>query len=320
MILTSEQLWKGGIILSKHTSSDQLFAFGTVVLWASAFVFTKVALTYFTASSLGVLRYLSASVVLILIAVVKKIGLPQAKDIPKFFLSGAMGFTFYMVTFNKGSQTLSSSTGSIIIATVPIMTALFARVLFRERIRLLGWVAIAIEFTGILILTLWNGVFSINSGVFWMFGAALLLSGYNLTQRQYSKKYTAFQSTAYSIFAGTLLLLIFLPEAVPQIINAPVHQIFIIIYLGIFPSAVAYVWWTKALSLAKNTSDVTNYMFVTPLLSMLLGYIVIMEVPNISTCLGGSVILFGLILFSIVNRKEKIMIASEKNQLKANSH
>jgi drug/metabolite transporter (DMT)-like permease len=304
--------------LGKHTSSSQLFAFGTVVLWASAFVFTKVALTYFTSASLGVLRYLSASVVLLIIAAVKKIGLPQVKDIPKFFLSGAMGFTLYMVTFNKGSETLSSATGSIIIATVPVMTALFARFLFKERIKILGWVAIAIEFSGILILTLWNGVVSINSGIFWMFGAALLLSGYNLTQRQYSKKYTALQSTAYSIFAGTLLLLFFLPEAVPQIINAPLNQVLIIIYLGIFPSAIAYVWWTKALSIAKSTSAVTNYMFVTPLLSMILGYLVIIEVPNISTCLGGAVILLGLILFSIVNKKEKILSTAVADHLNVN--
>ncbi len=289
---------------SKLLASSHIYAFGTVVLWASAYVFTKVALGYFSSSALGLLRYLAASAVLIIIAVIKKIGLPETRDIPKFFLSGAMGFTLYMVTFNKGSETLTATTGSILIATVPIITALCARFLFQEKIRAAGWAAIGIEFCGVLLLTLWNGVVSINQGVIWMMCAAVLLSGYNLTQRQYSKKYTAFQSTAYSIFAGTLLLLFFLPDAVTQIAAAPVNQILVIIYLGIFPSAIAYVLWTKALSIAEKTSDVTNYMFATPLFSLLLGYIVIFEVPDISTFVGGAVILTGLILFSVVNNKK----------------
>lgn len=283
--------------------SSHCFALGTVVLWASAYVFTKVALTHFTPFSLGVLRYLAASVVLLLIGGIKKIGLPDLKDVPKFFFSGAMGFSFYMVTFNIGSQTLTSTTGSIIIATVPIITAFFASMLLKEKLKLRRWIAIFLEFVGILVLTLWDGVFSINIGIFWMFGAALLLSGYNLTQREYTKKYSAFQSTTYSILAGTILLLFFLPEAVPQIATAPLKQLLVIVYLGIFPSAIAYIWWSKALAIARKTSEVSNYMFITPLLAMLLGYVVILEIPDISTYVGGTIILFGLVLFNTSNKR-----------------
>jgi drug/metabolite transporter (DMT)-like permease len=131
-----------------------------------------------------------------------------------------------------------------------------------------------------------------------MFGAALLLSGYNITQRQYTKKYTAFQSTTYSIVAGSIFLSVFSPEAISQIIRAPLSQIFVVIYLGIFPSAIAYICWSKALSIAKKTSDVSNYMFVTPLLSLILGYIIIFEVPDTATYVGGAIILFGLLIFN----------------------
>lgn len=229
---------------------------------------------------------------------IKKTGLPDFNDIPKFILSGLLGFTLYMIAFNIGSKSLSSTTSSIIIATVPILTALFASVSLKEKLRALSWVAILIEFSGILVLTLWNGILSINIGVLWMFGAALLLSGYNITQRQYTKKYTAFQSTTYSIVAGSIFLSVFSPEAISQIIRAPLSQIFVVIYLGIFPSAIAYICWSKALSIAKKTSDVSNYMFVTPLLSLILGYIIIFEVPDTATYVGGAIILFGLLIFN----------------------
>lgn len=285
-----------------NCKSSHIFAFGTVILWASAYVFTKVALDYFTAFGLGFLRYFVAAIVLVIAATIKKIGLPDYRDIPKFILSGLLGFTLYMVAFNIGSTTLSSTTGSIIIASVPIITAGLAVVFLKERLKAWSWMAILIEFSGILILMLWNGVLSINIGVLWMIAAAVLLSGYNLTQRQYTKKYSAFQSTTYSIIAGSLLLLVFLPEAFSQIINAPLRQIFVVIYLGVFPSAIAYLWWSKALSIASKTSDVSNYMFITPLLSMILGYVIILEVPDISTYIGGSVILIGLLIFNYSQR------------------
>ena len=277
---------------------SHFYAICTVFLWASAYVFTKVALNYFTAFSLGFLRYFVASIVLIIAASIKKTGLPDFNDIPKFILSGLLGFTLYMIAFNIGSKSLSSTTSSIIIATVPILTALFASVSLKEKLRALSWVAILIEFSGILVLTLWNGILSINIGVLWMFGAALLLSGYNITQRQYTKKYTAFQSTTYSIVAGSIFLSVFSPEAISQIIRAPLSQIFVVIYLGIFPSAIAYICWSKALSIAKKTSDVSNYMFVTPLLSLILGYIIIFEVPDTATYVGGAIILFGMLIFN----------------------
>ena len=276
----------------------KLFAFGTVFLWASAFVFTKVALQYFTSSALGVFRYIVASITLLIIGYIKRIGFPATRDIPKFLFSGAVGFTLYMVTFNKGSETLTSATSSIIIAIAPVLTAAFSCFIFGERIKFKGWLSIGLSFMGILFLTLWNGIFSIDIGIIWMLGAAILLAIYNITQRQYVRKYTAFQSTSYSIFAGTVLLLIFLPEAVPQLVNADIKAYLVIIYLGIFPSAIAYIWWGKALTLAKITSEVTNFMFVTPVIAAVMGSIVISEFPSIETYIGGGIILAGLILFN----------------------
>lgn len=291
---------------------SRIYAFGTVLLWASAFVFTKVSLTYFTVSATGILRYIFASLFLLALALIKRIGLPRLRDIPKFVLSGGLGFTLYMITFNEASRLLSSATGSIIIATAPIMTVILARLLLKEKIRLAGWIAIVIEFIGILILTLWNGVFSANTGIFWMIGAAFCISGYNLSQRFYTKKYTALQSTTYSIFAGTILLLIYLPDAIPQLMAASAKQLAVIVFLGIFPSAIAYIWWSKALSLAEKTSDVTNFMFVTPLLAMIMGYLVIMEIPTAATFIGGSIIIIGLIMFNITYRKDsKVVKESE---------
>ena len=55
--------------------------------------------------------------------------------------------------------------------------------------------------------------------------------------------------------------------------------------------------WAKALMLAQKTSEVTNYMFVTPLLAALMGFLIMGEIPAWSTWLGGLVIFAGVLLF-----------------------
>ena len=225
------------------------------------------------------------------------------RELPRFTLSGALGFSIYLFIFNKGSETLTAATGCILIATAPIITALMASVVFRERLTRLAWIALWLAFLGVLVLMLWNGSVSINAGVFWMLGAALAISAYHVIQRLYANGYTSLQITAYSFFTATVMLAGFLPESIRQIESAPLSHVIAVSFLGVFPSALAYLLWAKALSFAATTSDVTKFMFLTPLLSFVLGYVVISELPGVETWIGGALILSGLALFHISGQR-----------------
>ena len=195
----------------------------TIVLWASSY----------SPTALSLLRYMFGAAALVIFGCIKRIGLPKLRDVPKFFLAGALGITVYMVAYNIGAQTLSGTTCSVVLAMNPVFTAILSHFLFREKIRFLGWVSIAIGFGGILILTLWNGALSINIGILWVLASALLFSGYNITQRQYSKDYTPLSTAIYSIVAGAIMLFVFLPELLPQLQAAPLEHTMIAAYLGL---------------------------------------------------------------------------------------
>jgi drug/metabolite transporter (DMT)-like permease len=222
---------------------------------------------------------------------------PARKDVPWFLLSGAAGFGLYMVIFNLGSRSVTASTGSVILATTPILTALLARIFYREKLRAMQYVAIGVSFTGVVVLTVLHGGFSGSSGIGYMFASALLVSIYNILQRRLTRTYTALQSTAISIFIGTLLLCVFLPGAIGEVSAAPPIQLVYVLILGVFSSAVAYCSWSKALSLAPHTSSVSNYMFITPFLTTLLGLWLAGEPVELSTVIGGALIISGLLLF-----------------------
>jgi drug/metabolite transporter (DMT)-like permease len=199
--------------------------------------------------------------------------------------------------FNIGSVTVTAATGSIIIATTPIITTLLARIIYKEKISVIQYIAIIIEFTGVGVLVLMNGIVSINTGLIWMLLSSLAVSIYNLLQRKLTQKYSAIQTAIISIWIGTIMLSVFLSGSVGEVKTAPLMQIIYIIILGIFPSAIAYVTWTYAFSKAKNASSVTNYMFITPLLTTVLGMVLAKEVPDLSTIIGGIIILTGMFIY-----------------------
>ena len=276
-----------------------VFAFITVTLWASSFAFTKISLEVFTVPVLSMYRFIFAGLFMLIFAIVKKIGLPAKKDIPVFILSAAIGFSIYQLVFNKGIDMLTSATACIVIAITPVITAIFARILFKEKIRAGGWIAIGICFFGIVVLMLWDGVLSINAGIFWMLIAAVFLAGYNLLQRNLTKRYTALQATSYSIVIGAVMLLVFMPfGGAQQAADAAMRHWLATAYLGIFPSAIAYLLWGKALSMAEKTSEVSNFMFIQPAIAMLLGFLIVFEVPTMGMYVGAAIIIFGLFLFS----------------------
>ena len=286
----------------KFRDSFHPYAIVTIVFWSLAYVLTRLTLQYFSAFSLGFLRYLVASAALAVMAVATKMQLPRKKDLPWFLAAGGGGFFFYMIAFNQGQATVTAAPGSVVIATVPVITALFARFVYAEKLAAHQWCAIAVEFAGVAVLTLMNGAFSVNTGLLWLFLAALALSLYNLLQRKLTKTYTALQASTYSILLGTCLLAVFAPSAIREVSRAPAVQYLYVAVLGICSSAVAYVSWAKAFSKAKKTSQVSNYMFVTPFLTSVLGFLLAGEVPDRATLIGGSIILLGVFLFNFGGR------------------
>lgn len=282
----------------KFKNSFHPYALLTIIFWSLAYVLTRLTLQYFSAFSLGFLRYVIASCALVIISVFIKMKLPHRKDILWFLAAGAAGFFLYMIAFNQGQAAVTAATASVVIATVPVITALFARFVYGEKLLAYQWIAIVMEFIGVVVLTLMNQAFSVNTGLLWLLVAALALSIYNLLQRKLTKTYTPLQASAFSIFFGTLMLAVFAPAAVDEIVRAPVVQYFYIAVLGICSSAIAYVSWAKAFSKAEKTSQVSNYMFVTPFLTSILGFFLVGEVPDLATLVGGAIILFGLVIFN----------------------
>lgn len=132
----------------------------TILFWFLTYVLTRLTLQYFSAFSLGFLRYFIASCTLLAVAIITKMKLPLRVDLLWLAASGGTGFFLYMIAFNQGQAMVTAYTCSVVLATVPVITALLARIFYQEKLRGFQWAAILIEFIGVILF----GVFIFNFG------------------------------------------------------------------------------------------------------------------------------------------------------------
>ena len=273
-------------------------------LWASAFPATRYALHYYSPVSLMVMRFVTASLTLGVIGLLKRIRPPKVKDLPMFAASGLTGVFLYSYLFNTGSVSVSAGVSSFIIASSPIFTLILTRIFLKEIVKPVCWVGVLISFCGLAAVTLTQVTeFSFDFGIFLVICAAISSGAYSTIMRGLTKSYTALEATTYTIIAGTLGTLLFLPVAIEEIPESNLIVNLIVVFMGVFPAAVAYLAWSYALAKAKKTAHVTVFTYLIPFVSALLAYVWLRETLSVFTFFGGLVIIAGMVLTNVFDRE-----------------
>jgi drug/metabolite transporter (DMT)-like permease len=274
----------------------------TVVLWASAFAGIRAGLQSYTPQSVALLRYLTASAVLLVYAVLTRMPLPRRRDLPGLALAGFLGFTLYNVALNIGEQSIPAGTASLIVASAPIYVALFATLALHERLKLWGWLGILLSFAGVAIVTIKPGAgLQISPSALLVLGAALTQAVYSVGQKPYLQRYSPLQFTACAIWFGTLFLLIFTPDLLRQLPSASSSSTQAVIYMGVFPGAIGYLGWSYVLSHIP-ASRAGSFLYMVPAAAIIIAWFWLGEVPAPSALLGGVLILAGIVLVNVIGK------------------
>jgi len=275
----------------------------TILPWSSVYPIIKNALQDFSPVHLVLLRFLVASAALLVYALATRMPLPTPQDWWPMLGLSLLGISIYHTSLSTGLQSVASGPAAILIACGPVFVALMSYFFMGERLSALGWLGIAIAFFGVALIAVGNhpGRFRFEPGALLILLAALATSVYFVFQRSLVRKYSALQFTVYSIWAGTLPLLVFLPGLSGELTKASAASVWSAVYLGIFPSAVAYMTWNYALSIAP-ASRVTSFLYVSPILAYLLAYLLRGEVPTALALVGGAVALVGVVVLNVLGK------------------
>ncbi|EOB9508056.1 DMT family transporter [Staphylococcus aureus] len=269
----------------------------TIILWASAFPMIKIALNDFSAESLSAFRLILATIILLPFVIIKKLPTPELRDIPVIFILGFCGFVIYHTALNFGETLISAGISGILVSTTPIFSSALAYIFLKEHFSKWNWLSSLVAFIGISIISISKDDYTtINVlGVFIILLASFSESLYFTFQKKYIEKYGFIAFTLYTIMASSPFMLIFIPEIINDIHGATFTSIVSVLYLAIFPTIIPYVLLAYIVK-SVGVSDATMSLYLTPIVSLLLSYLLLDELPTTLAIIGGIITLLGVSL------------------------
>ena len=284
-----------------------------LVLWASAFAGIRAGMRLDAAGQVGadgygpgelaLLRFGVASLVLAGFALARRMRLPDRSDLGHIALAGFLGISVYHVALNFGEVTVPAGAASLLIAAGPVFTALLSRLFLHERLSPAGWGGILLAFGGVTLISLGAGKgLHFPPGALLILLSALVTASYFILSKLAFRKYSALEFTCYSIWAGTVPMLVFLPRLLRAMPKAAPSATWGVLYLGVFPAAIAYILWNLALT-RLPASRLSSFLYLTPVLAMAIAWIWLGELPTALTLIGGAVAILGVIIVQLKGRE-----------------
>jgi len=275
----------------------------TLVLWASAFVAIRHLAGAFEAGSLSLGRLVVGSVCLGAFALSRGLPRPTGREWVSIVAIGVLWFGIYNVTLNAGEQEIDAGTAVMLIQVSPVLVALLAAVFLDERFTTYLGLGLALAFGGVALIATASGGSTDRSitGVVLCLVAAVVYSVSLVLQKPLVARLSALHVTWLACTIGAVVCLPFAGQLVDDVRDASATDIWWVVYLGVFPTAIAFTTFAFALSkMTASSLGVTTYL--VPPITIVMGWLFLDEVPPTMAYVGGALALVGV---AVARRKPR---------------
>lgn len=266
----------------------------TVVLWASAFVAVRHVGEEISPGALAFGRLLVGSLVLGVAVLTRPWRRPARADWGLLVVCGLLWFAAYNVGLNAAEQRVDAGTAAMLVNIGPLMIAVLAGLVLGEgfpRQLILGSV---VGFAGVVVIgtATSSGEFQALGVLFAVLAAAAYAVGL-VAQKPVLGRLPALQVTWIACTVGALGCLPFAPQLLTETAQAQSSTVGWLVYLGIFPTAIAFTTWAYALN-RTSAGRMANTTYLVPPITIVLGWLLLGEAPVALAYAGGALCLAGV--------------------------
>lgn len=281
-----------------------IFAIGTILIWGSTFIVSKILLEQMSPLQILFYRFLMAVVFLSLFY--PKFRKPAGIKEELLFLTTGGCLALYYFFENSALKHTYSSNVSLIVATIPLITAFISGLIYKtpffNRKNLIGFV---VAYSGVLLIILnGNKLAGVEPvGDLFAFLAAVMFAVYSLILQKVQKGYQLIELTRKVFIYGLIILgviILFSGESLHvQGINFKI--LVSMLFLGLVASTLAFLMWNSAIE-SIGSIKTNQYIYLVPIITTVLSSVVIGEKVTIMTVIGAALIILGL--YSSQNEKK----------------
>lgn len=270
-----------------------------LLTWSSAYAAIAYALPAFSPGEVAFARLLIGSLCFAVLLRVRKIPWPARRDWPQLAILGVLGLTVYHLCLNYAQTRIASGTASILISLIPAATAAVSALWLRERLPWRTWIGLVIALVGTVMVVLSSGKEVRLDPMAWLVLVSVLAAAiFFVGQKPLFQRNSMLGVTAVTFFAATVASVPFgwhLPQA---LVTASWPRIWALLWLGVAPTFVGYLAWNMAVHRA-SASRVSSFIYLSPPIALLIGWLWLDEVPNALILVGGAITIGGVVLANL---------------------
>lgn len=285
----------------KKQTKAYIFAGLSILLWATAASAFKITLRYIDYVRMLLISSLVSLITLLsIILVTNKFFLLKTINSKELIKSLSLGifnpFLYYLILF-KAYSLLPAQLAQPLNFVWPIMIVLLSIPILGQKIKLKKIIAVLISFIGIIIISTKGNITKLDFvhpwGVFLAVFSSIIWALFWILNVKDKKDIII--KLFLNFTSGTILIfIIFLVGNKNGSFNLP--GLLGAIYIGLFEMGITFVVWLKALSLSKTTAEVSNFIYLTPFMSLVFIHFIVGEAIHIATILGLIFIVTGIFL------------------------